>query len=223
MRVNSTILMFNGNEYYYADSPGIIAGEFGELRSKDTLTELRDFHKYAKLKFDINIKSGITFDFLKRELIKRLGFSEKLVLERGFPLYIQTESILIYIGNMSYSIEKFMEKFSIKDQEIDVYLIYSNQAGEIWKDDGIRYYMNSREAGKHNRAHVHVRFKHEEEGVIAIDNGEVLAGDLPAKIIKKARQRILDNQRFLFECWNDMTDGLYVDINNYFGVRPVIV
>lgn len=221
IRVSSTILMFNGDEYYYADSPGIAAGLFGELRSTDTLTELKDFHKYSKLSFEMMAEENTPFEFLKEELVRRLEYSEEIVMERGFPLYIQTDSMLVFIGNMSYCIEKFMKRFHIKDQILTVYLIYSNQAGEIWSDDGLRYYMNSKEAGRHNRAHVHVRFKHEEEGAIAIDNGEVLAGDLSPRIIKKAKKKILANQQFLFECWNDMTDGLYVDINNFFGVRPV--
>ena len=40
-------------------------------------------------------------------------------------------------------------------------------------------------------------------------------------MLKRAKKKILDNKRFLLECWNKMTDGMKVDINNYFGIIPL--
>jgi len=48
-----------------------------------------------------------------------------------------------------------------------------------------------------------------------------LDGNIPSKALRKARKKILDNKQFLLECWNKMTDGLKVDINQYFKIIPL--
>lgn len=39
--------------------------------------------------------------------------------------------------------------------------------------------------------------------------------------MKRASKKIMDNQRYLMECWNKLTDGLRIDLNVYFGVTPL--
>ena len=94
----------------------------------------------------------------------------------------------------------------------------SMDAGAICEEDGIRYYMNSRERGKHHEPHIHLRSLDScEEAVIIIKTREVI-GDFPRKLIKKARKKVEKNERFFLEQWNVLTDGLKVDINHYFGL-----
>ena len=46
-------------------------------------------------------------------------------------------------------------------------------------------------------------------------------GDMPRRVMKRASKKIMDNQRYLMECWNKLTDGLRIDLNVYFGVTPL--
>lgn len=136
------------------------------------------------------------------------------------PLNVLVNNRLIYIENLNYNLKSFINRYNLKS-DLEIFLIYCNQAGSIWKDDGVEYYMNSKESGSHHRPHVHIDYKHESEASIAIDNGDVLAGHVPARILRTVRKRIEIEKEFLFECWNEMTDGLRVDINHYFGKRKI--
>lgn len=101
---------------------------------------------------------------------------------------------------------------------VHVAIYVSADAGRICEENGIRYYMNSRERGKHNEPHIHLRALDScEEAVIIIRTGEII-GDFPKKLIKKARKKVRENERFFFEQWNALTDGLKVDINRYLGL-----
>ena len=97
----------------------------------------------------------------------------------------------------------------------------SNQAGGIWTEDGLRYYMNSKEAGRHSLPHVHVDYRHEASATISLYDGGMIKGDIPQRVMKQVKERVLSNQRYLMECWNKMTGGLRVDLNVYFGVTPL--
>lgn len=97
----------------------------------------------------------------------------------------------------------------------------SNQAGDIWVEDGLRYYMHSKEAGRHNLPHIHVDYKHECSATISLYDGKMVDGDMPRRVMKRASKKIMDNQRYLMECWNKLTDGLRIDLNVYFGVTPL--
>lgn len=57
---------------------------------------------------------------------------------------------------------------------------------------------------------------------IEIKTGNKLAGNMKAKRLKIVKDKIIENQVFLLQCWNDKTDGLNVDINYYLGITPII-
>lgn len=89
-------------------------------------------------------------------------------------------------------------------------------AGSILEEDGIRYYMNSPERGKHHEPHVHLH-SDEHEAVLIITTGRLI-GDFPSKLTKKARKKVRNNAAFFLEKWNTLTDGLKVDINHALGL-----
>ena len=104
---------------------------------------------------------------------------------------------------------------------LHIFFVLSNQAGDIWVEDGLRYYMHSKEAGRHNLPHIHVDYKHECSATISLYDGKMVDGDMPRRVMKRASKKIMDNQRYLMECWNKLTDGLRIDLNVYFGVTPL--
>ena len=58
---------------------------------------------------------------------------------------------------------------------------------------------------------------YEYEASIRISDGEIIAGTLPTKLANKAKDKILEDQDYLYHCWNTMTDGLKIDINHHYG------
>lgn len=86
-------------------------------------------------------------------------------------------------------------------------LLYAlvDKGGGICVENGIRYYMNSKEYGKHNLPHVHVEYAGKQAS-ISLD-GKIIAGKLPKRQEKEAINKIVNNKEsFLFK-WNTMTDG----------------
>ena len=77
--------------------------------------------------------------------------------------------------------------------------------------------MNSKESGSHHKPHVYVKLSSGESASIAIEDGEVFAGNVPTQKLREIQENIKGNQEYLFQCWNDMTDGFYHDINYHFG------
>lgn len=68
---------------------------------------------------------------------------------------------------------------------------------------------------------IHVDYKHECSATISLYDGKMVDGDMPRRVMKRASKKIMDNQRYLMECWNKLTDGLRIDLNVYFGVTPL--
>lgn len=101
---------------------------------------------------------------------------------------------------------------------ITIGVLVSCNAGDVGGVHPLRFYVRSREAGNHHEAHVHVRdVGHQYEASVRISDGEVIAGKLPKKLAKLAKESILADQEYFYNCWNTMTDGLKVDINHHYG------
>lgn len=92
-------------------------------------------------------------------------------------------------------------------------------AGRVWLEDSLRYDMHAREGIHHNEPHVHVRdIQSNQEASISLYSQKVLAGDLPKKLLKKAKSTVKKKQDYFINCWNEKTDGLVADINRYLGL-----
>ena len=128
----------------------------------------------------------------------------------GERLFFSSKSSMKF----SYIYNKYFDNESV----LDISLLISCDAGEVMSNYPLRFFVHSREAGKHFKPHVHVEdVGHKYEASIDIVNGKVVAGELPGKLKKQATKVILDNQVFFLDCWNKMTDGLFVDINRHMG------
>lgn len=96
-------------------------------------------------------------------------------------------------------------------------------AGEVLRgiDKGFRYYIHSRERGKHSYPHVHVDYKHRYSGVKQIGTGEVRDGNLPEGLANKATKTIIKHSAKFLDYWNKHTDGITFDPNVYLGLTAV--
>lgn len=124
------------------------------------------------------------------------------------------------IGDRNACFSKLVEKYldPCDTGKIKVAALVSLDAGVVCEEGQLRYVMHSGEAGKHHLPHVHVHTtSHEFEASISIQDGQVLAGNLPPKLLKKARKKISEDRDFFLNCWCTLTDGLIPDINYHYG------
>lgn len=216
-------LLIDDGKSYTRHNPGIAIADYADLLNWDEGRHdefwkhiYEHYHEKSQFDFLYNVEPNTSVEALSKVIAERIGFNWDLFSCFPKKICLKIDRELICVENAQIDFERIFKYYGLKD-ELSVYFIFSNQAGDIWVEDGLRYYMHSREFGKHNKPHVHVDYKHEMAASICIYDGEVLDGKLPSKTLKRARERILENQRYLLECWNKMTDGFKVDINYYFG------
>ena len=96
-------------------------------------------------------------------------------------------------------------------------MFFWSGAGDLWRGDGIRIYIPSREKCKHKEPHIHAEFQHDQNVSLSIKNGEMLAGTMKPKKLKIVREILDKNRESFLEFWNYNTDGINVDIDYYLG------
>lgn len=106
------------------------------------------------------------------------------------------------------------------DSPLEIQLLVSGNAGNLSIDNGIRYYMNSKESGHHNEPHVHVDIRHELSGSFSLITGKQLQKNnkIKPKDANAIKLMIMENQKEWIDYWNKHTDGLNVDLNQAFGL-----
>lgn len=166
----------------------------------DANTTLGDFDHYF-MRF-------IWGDTARSEIFAKMTFIAK---NRRFVIDNEEASFL-------NAVDKYLDTSHLGVIEICYWVSYD--AGQIEPKAGkLRYTVHSRERGKHNSPHVHVSDSgYNYEAVVLIDTGEVKEGSLPDKLAREAKRTILGNQRYYYECWNTLTDGLAVDIDHEMGI-----
>lgn len=140
--------------------------------------------------------------------------------------YNIVEKYLIF-NNLRYTVDDtdksllyYLNKMGMLETEkINIQLLINANAGTIFKDDGIRYYMNSKELTRHNTPHVHVDIRHETSGSFSLIDGRQLSdGKIKKSDIKKIKSMISNKRKELLKYWNEHTDGLTVDLNQALGL-----
>lgn len=143
--------------------------------------------------------------------VSELAPAEYAFLFDGERFYINDER-----QNFMYLLSKYIDPNSTGT--ITVSILVSCDAGDVGREGPLRFYVHSRESGRHSEAHIHVCDSgHQFEASIRISDGKIMAGKLPGKLAKLAKKKILSDQEYFYNCWNTMTDGLEVDINHHYG------
>lgn len=134
--------------------------------------------------------------------------------------YLVFNTLRYKIEDTNKTLYYFLSKMKITETDkINIQLLVSSDAGTIFKDNGIRYYLYSKESGSHNKPHVHVDIRNEVSGSFSIENGEQLAGaNIRKKDINEITNMITKNKSKLTKYWNEHTDGLTVDLNQALGL-----
>lgn len=176
---------------------------------------IKQLRKKKAFSIDFSYSENTTLGDVRLAISQEINCPEP-VLELAF---ISGEK-RYYIDDPNTNFKHLLIKyFNPKSDKLSVYVFISVDAGEICRDDGIRYCMYSHEGTKHNEAHVHVDIKgHGYAASVSILSGNILQGELPKKWHKKVKQKIEENKLYFLDCWNTKTDGLRVDINKDFGL-----
>ena len=207
-------IIYADQEFYYAEPvPGYI---YSILAHGEEIGNIQKILKRnSTINIDYFIKEETTVRDIQNVICNRMEEPVKEFCKSLQWIYIKTDQDLICVEELDIRMLDLLKQFNIKD-ELYLYMIFSAYQGDIWRDEQIRYYMPSHESGSHNNPHVHVIINRDYSAAIDIRTGEILAGRIPSKYKKKIVEKIMTNQTFLFECWNNMTDGLKVDIDYRF-------
>lgn len=146
--------------------------------------------------------------------IKKTRFSKRAVVDfyGRLPFAIVSSKGIFHCDELNQPLEKIRELLMLEDT-ITILLIFKCSAGTIFNENGIRYFIHSRESGRHNIPHIHVEYRYEESATISLLNFNVLDGKISQKVYKKVLEKIKKEQLYLLEYWNLHTDGLRVELN----------
>lgn len=219
MQINFEIIYTDeeGNYFHSIDPPGYLPQIIAEMQRK-TLDELEEsFFRFTSYSCNYSLQAETILSDVLDCYLNYLGIEKKKFYMCSSMVHFLIEKEIIHITDYNFKINKLFNYYGNRD-ELTVFLVFSFLQGDIWREDKIRYYMNSHEAGHHNMPHVHVMVGHEYEASVGILNASILAGNLPPKYEKRIIQKIDNNRQHLLECWNKMTDGMEVDINLLMGV-----
>lgn len=210
------VLLTQGDDYYYPDNVDGFATSAADYEYlKCNVINLDD---YIHGKLCVTVDKFTTVFELWDEILPKVNFGG-IANECKTPCFIANKHIISVLSK-DYLLDNFMMKY-IKSSTLKAIFVMNNAAGDVFRDDGLRYYFNSHEAGKHHVPHIHVDYFHEKSGVYSILTGERMKGNIPRKIDKKIKERIMNNQRMLAEWWNNQTDGIDIDLNHEFGYRNI--
>lgn len=134
--------------------------------------------------------------------------------------YLVFNELRYTIEDIKKPLSYYLERMGVSEcQKVNIEILLDSNAGTIYEGDGIRYYMYSREYGKHNFPHVHVDIRNEVSGSFSIIDGKQLSdGKIKAKDRKKIENKINEKRNELIKYWNEHTDGLTVDLNQAFDL-----
>ena len=115
----------------------------------------------------------------------------------------------------------YLSRLSVEQNNtINIQILVSSDAGTVYRDHGIRFYINCREGTKHNEPHIHVDIRYgEATGAFSLKTGQQLTGDKIGRKDKKIIEETISlHQSEFLQYWNEHTDGLDVDLNQVLGL-----
>lgn len=156
---------------------------------------------------DPYIEGKITLDF-----VKECKILKKYILKNGIRYSVRNEE-----KNLGF----YLSRLNVEQNNtINIQILVSSDAGTVYRDHGIRFYINCREGTKHNEPHIHVDIRYgEATGAFSLKTGQQLTGDKIGRKDKKIIEETISlHQSEFLQYWNEHTDGLDVDLNQVLGL-----
>lgn len=169
---------------------------------------------------NIGIHEGVTVAEFEDQLNASIWGVNWKEIALGAELFYDVGYCRAEITNRDCSFTYLLDKYLDPNKTgiISVAYYVSEDAGDVYVEGNLRFYMHSNEQG-HNIPHVHVTDKNTyNQCSISIMDGELLATkEFRKKDLKEARRIIAENRDFFIDCWNKITDGIKIDINHQLG------
>lgn len=145
------------------------------------------------------------------------------IIDASIRIYFLIDNVRYYFEDEAYTkpFKYYVDKYIHYCDCLKCIITLCSDAGTFDIDDGFTYYFNSKEACSHNKPHVHVDIRHENEASFSIIDGSILASasKIKDRDANKIRKKILDRKEEMLEYWNMHTDGLSVDIDQVLNRR----
>lgn len=210
MQVFFKMIIDDGEKYYAGEDPGIAICDYVYMRGLNGIddntfweNQRKHYREHMQFVFTFIPNPRSTLVDVAEEIVKRIELDPQKFIEFRVPIYILENLELVEIEDPTIPLSTISKYYDIS-KALHIFFVLSNQAGDIWVEDGLRYYMHSKEAGRHNLPHIHVDYKHECSATISLYDGKMVDGDMPRRVMKRASKKIMDNQRYLMECWNKL-------------------
>ena len=195
MKIKSEIIYTDTIYYYKKPVPGYICSI---LSANDPDGKnLNILERDSELELEYILEPNTTMSDIRNAICEKMN-KQIGDLCRSCPcICIKSHEDFIEIENMDIMVETLLRKFQIEGN-LQLYFAFSALQGD--------------------RPHVHVNAGDRYSAAIDILTGEILAGEIPGKYMKQIKNKVEKNRGFLIDCWNNMTDGINVDIDYRFGI-----
>ncbi len=227
IKIKVTVRMYMEEKTY--NDPLVIGSDNYGIMGRAVTVPLREIngkeYRISNVQESFTVKD--LWDWIERKLQEYKSLSEDDAVRNGDDEIMSYCRMYLVFNGLRYMVEYpdkslffYIHRMGASEtDQVSVQILISANAGEFAYDDGIRYYMKSREAGSHHEPHVHVKIKNGISGSFSIRTGDQLAdGKIRGKYLKKIKHMIMSRQKELVEFWNLHTDGLKVDINQAWGL-----
>lgn len=160
----------------------------------DNETTLYDLFKYLN-----ELYSPIICNF-EQINVKHINYVR--LIKRRYRFLINKNYIYMY--DLNTKISTLIDTFKLNNIEV-FFMFFAELGGKILDLKGMKFYIHSKESGKHNIPHIHVKYQDNEVSISL--NGEVLAGKIDTKKQNIAIETIVKDKESLLLKWNEITDG----------------
>lgn len=133
-------------------------------------------------------------------------------LHEGERYYVENEN-----ANLRLLLKNYLDPEGTGN--ITACLLVSCDAGAVFERYPLRFFVPSRESGRHHEPHIHVSVAGKDcEASFRISDGKCIVGHLPGRLERLAKETILEHQDYFKKCWETKTNGLIPDINHHLKI-----
>lgn len=199
---------------------GILAEVMSDFRSENYEELQESLLSFCHVKFRFEPQGKRVSDLLEQcwHQMGLLHGDTDLLRQVCKPAFGQN-GIVYRIDDCSIGLD-IIDRYIDFDSAWSFLLFFNGNAGEVFRGEvkDCHFYFHSHEGKRHNIPHVHICYRHEIEAVYSLTDGSLLSGiKLPGKVDKIIRSLIADRRCMLLEFWNNRTDGMHVDLDEYLG------
>ena len=217
MKVSFQWIFSDGIEYFLKEIPGYLLGFFcGQLRINthnygEYVDQIVSYYSlFDSVSTDICIHEKSTFEDIINGYLSMMRINEKDFYDMNFPIAIITANECINIDDRNITVKSVLKNYDC-GSILRVCFILSTLQGDVFRENGVVYYMHSNEKTSHNIPHVHVSKPGEFDIYVSLLDYRLLSGQISEKKLKDIIHTINKKQQVLIDHWNTKTNGITIN------------